>query len=355
MATKKTPLLLVGGVFIPPPIKYSRWGRNATILYAAGLTGGMWPVRPCYCATDRKLAVGALTGDVRGQAGQTDVEQSVRPTSARSDHHQLGLTDYGSVGSVSTTPRGQKLASRGIEVSLVKDGIMPSQDNYALDLSKKWMPTVSRSCTEAKYKSLANAMAKDKHIEVDYHFVRERTAKKLLEVRFISTNDQVAIGFTKAICARKLTYSNIISSCRPVYRQGRIIVGAEQTGCPVRVRPYRPPPCQYIGIDVGIDVGARTMVEMGGSFAYLGVSANLVTYLSGPLGQPNASAAAAVNAWSGTACMLPLLGAFLADSFLGRYASILLACTLYILVPTLNFPIYSLIFLLLPAAMSLNI
>ncbi|BAS91782.1 Os04g0691366 [Oryza sativa Japonica Group] len=73
------------------------------------------------------------------------------------------------------------------------------------------------------------------------------------------------------------------------------------------------------------------VLELAGSFAYFGVSANLITYLTGPMGQSNASAAAAVNAWSGAACMLPLLGAFLADSFLGRYPSILLACTLYLL------------------------
>jgi hypothetical protein len=38
-----------------------------------------------------------------------------------------------------------------------------------------------------------------KHVEVDFHFVQDRVAHKLLEVRFISTNDQIAYGFTKAI------------------------------------------------------------------------------------------------------------------------------------------------------------
>uniref|UniRef100_A0A0E0AXY3 Ubiquitinyl hydrolase 1 n=1 Tax=Oryza glumipatula TaxID=40148 RepID=A0A0E0AXY3_9ORYZ len=73
------------------------------------------------------------------------------------------------------------------------------------------------------------------------------------------------------------------------------------------------------------------VLEMGCSFSYYGVSANLISYLTGPMGQSNASAAAAANAWSGTARMLPLLGAVLADSFLGRYPSILLACTLYVM------------------------
>jgi hypothetical protein len=38
-----------------------------------------------------------------------------------------------------------------------------------------------------------------KYVEVDYHFVRDRVLKKLLDVRFISTSDQLADGFTKAI------------------------------------------------------------------------------------------------------------------------------------------------------------
>jgi hypothetical protein len=43
-----------------------------------------------------------------------------------------------------------------------------------------------------------------KHVEVDYHFVRDRVAKKLLDVRFISTEDQVADGFTKALSQGRL-------------------------------------------------------------------------------------------------------------------------------------------------------
>jgi hypothetical protein len=45
-----------------------------------------------------------------------------------------------------------------------------------------------------------------KHIEVDYHFVRERVAQKLLEVRPISTKDQVAGGFTKPLMMRLLEH-----------------------------------------------------------------------------------------------------------------------------------------------------
>ena len=41
--------------------------------------------------------------------------------------------------------------------------------------------------------------ASTKHIEVDFHFVRERVANKQLEIRFIASKDQVADGFTKAL------------------------------------------------------------------------------------------------------------------------------------------------------------
>jgi hypothetical protein len=110
--------------------------------------------------------------------------------------------------------------------------------------SARKQPTVSRSSTEAEYKSLANATAemiwvqkllmelgvphppqarlwcdnigakylsanpvfhaRTKHIEIDFHFVRERVAQKLLEISFISTKDQIADGFTKALPRVKL-------------------------------------------------------------------------------------------------------------------------------------------------------
>jgi hypothetical protein len=43
-----------------------------------------------------------------------------------------------------------------------------------------------------------------KHIEVDYHFVRERVARKLLDIKFISSRDQVADRFTKSMFTRQL-------------------------------------------------------------------------------------------------------------------------------------------------------
>jgi hypothetical protein len=46
--------------------------------------------------------------------------------------------------------------------------------------------------------------ARTKHIEIDFHFVRERVANKKLRVKFVSSKDQVADGFTKALPVKNL-------------------------------------------------------------------------------------------------------------------------------------------------------
>jgi histone deacetylase 1/2 len=114
--------------------------------------------------------------------------------------------------------------------------------------------TVSRSSTEAEYKSLANATievlwvqklltelkiphppqarswcdnlgatyllansifhARTKHIEIDFPFVHERVAQKLLDIRFINSRDQVVDGFTKPLSGEHYSISGTISAFR---------------------------------------------------------------------------------------------------------------------------------------------
>lgn len=57
-------------------------------------------------------------------------------------------------------------------------------------------------------------------------------------------------------------------------------------------------------------------------FAYYGMSTNLVNYLEDRLNQGNVRASINVSNWSGTCYATPLLGAFLADAYLGRYWTI---------------------------------
>ena len=106
--------------------------------------------------------------------------------------------------------------------------------------------TVSRSSTESEYKALADTVveltwlqallrelqvplkavptlwcdnlgatylsanpvfhARTKHVEVDFHFVREKVAQGQLSVQFISTNDQIADIFTKPLSSQRFLF-----------------------------------------------------------------------------------------------------------------------------------------------------
>ncbi|KAI3474717.1 hypothetical protein Pfo_029902 [Paulownia fortunei] len=69
--------------------------------------------------------------------------------------------------------------------------------------------------------------------------------------------------------------------------------------------------------------------------AYYGMGTNLVNYLKIRLGQGNVTASNNVTNWSGTCYITPLIGAFLADAYFGRYWTIATFSTIYVIGMTL--------------------
>lgn len=68
--------------------------------------------------------------------------------------------------------------------------------------------------------------------------------------------------------------------------------------------------------------------------AFYAISSNLVIYLTTVLHEDVSTSAKNVNNWGGTTFMTPLLGAFVADAFLGRYWTITGFSCCYFLVPS---------------------
>ncbi|KAG9151836.1 hypothetical protein Leryth_002108 [Lithospermum erythrorhizon] len=72
-------------------------------------------------------------------------------------------------------------------------------------------------------------------------------------------------------------------------------------------------------------------VEVAERFAYYGVAGNLISYLTKKLHQPIATAAINVNVWQGVSAIFPILGGIFADSYLGRFKTILISSLIYFL------------------------
>uniref|UniRef100_A0A0D9XH90 Major facilitator superfamily (MFS) profile domain-containing protein n=1 Tax=Leersia perrieri TaxID=77586 RepID=A0A0D9XH90_9ORYZ len=72
-------------------------------------------------------------------------------------------------------------------------------------------------------------------------------------------------------------------------------------------------------------------VEFSENLAFYGISKNLVTYLTKVLHESKVNAARNSSAWSGACYLTPLFGAFLADTYWGKYRTVLTFLPLYIL------------------------
>ncbi|KAL1308588.1 hypothetical protein HN51_050573 [Arachis hypogaea] len=75
--------------------------------------------------------------------------------------------------------------------------------------------------------------------------------------------------------------------------------------------------------------------ECSERLAYYGMSSNLVVYFKDILNQESATASKNNANWGGTCYITPLIGAFLADAYLGRYWTILCFSIIYVIGMTL--------------------
>ncbi|KAL8119407.1 protein NRT1/ PTR FAMILY 7.3-like [Apium graveolens] len=83
------------------------------------------------------------------------------------------------------------------------------------------------------------------------------------------------------------------------------------------------------------------------TLAFFGVGVNLVLFLTRVMGQDNAEAANSVSKWTGTVYIFSLLGAFLSDSYWGRYKTCAIFQSIFV-VGLVSLSVSSYIFLVKP-------
>lgn len=79
--------------------------------------------------------------------------------------------------------------------------------------------------------------------------------------------------------------------------------------------------------------------EVAERLAFYSIAINMVSYLVVEMHQPLPVAATHVTDWIGASFVLTLLGAFVADAYLGRFKTIIIFSAIYALVfiPSFNY------------------
>ncbi|KAJ7950244.1 protein NRT1/ PTR FAMILY 5.6-like [Quillaja saponaria] len=72
-------------------------------------------------------------------------------------------------------------------------------------------------------------------------------------------------------------------------------------------------------------------IEFSERLSYFGIASSLIIYLTKVIHQDLKTAAKSVNYWAGVTTLMPLLGGFLADAYLGRFSTVLASTIVYIM------------------------
>ncbi|CAK9323924.1 unnamed protein product, partial [Citrullus colocynthis] len=70
--------------------------------------------------------------------------------------------------------------------------------------------------------------------------------------------------------------------------------------------------------------------------AFYGIASNLVNYLTTQLHEDTVSSVRNVNNWSGSVWLTPIFGAYIADSFLGRFWTFTFSSLIYVMLRPSN-------------------
>ncbi|KAK1354666.1 putative peptide/nitrate transporter-like [Heracleum sosnowskyi] len=72
-------------------------------------------------------------------------------------------------------------------------------------------------------------------------------------------------------------------------------------------------------------------IEFSERLSYYGIATSLIIYLTKVIHQDLKTAAKSVNYWSGVTTVMPLVGGFVADAYLGRFSTVLVSSIVYLL------------------------
>ncbi|GER55864.1 major facilitator superfamily protein [Striga asiatica] len=92
----------------------------------------------------------------------------------------------------------------------------------------------------------------------------------------------------------------------------------------------RQPPCRLASVSRCL-WSECVLIEFSEWLSSFGIATSLIIYLPKVIGQDVKTAAKNVNYWSGVTATMPLVGAFLADSYIGRFWTVMAASALYLL------------------------